>query len=105
MLDANIKMKIKKYNKLRSQVEDLKQEIESYLEEKYSISADDRFFTENDCIEPFKWDSNCSIYEWGTEFFDIKMLEKIITFIENYEERVGESPDLEEIYQHFGGTT
>ena len=101
MLDKEIKQMMKRHNKLRSQADDLKSEIEKKLEENWSISADDRFFTENGRVEPFMWDSNCSIYDWGTELFDIKMIGKIVAFIEDYRKRNGEQPDLEEIYEHF----
>ena len=101
MLDKEIEKKIKKYNKIRSQADDLQNEIENYLDENFGINEIDGFFTVSGHENPYSIDGTIPMYEWGTRYFDLKLIKKIIKFIEKFTKEVGERPDLEEIVDHF----
>ena len=94
-LPRDIIDKMSRYNRLMSQVEDLKDEVEAYLATHYNIR--------NWINTPFSENGACPIYEWGTARFDIKQIEDIIAFIDKYQREVGEFPDEEEIREHFEG--
>ena len=94
MLDKKIIEKIEKYNKKRHEVDKLQREIESILYDKYYI--DDSLIN-----SPYKMEGACPIYEWGTEIFDLEMLEKIVLFLETFEKATGEFPDYREITRKF----
>lgn len=94
MLSKEIVNKIQKYNKLRSQADDLQHEIEQYLDENHGIStigSDDAYGV----------DGSCPMYEWGTAYFDIQQIKDIIAFKEDFYNRVGEAPDDSEVREHF----
>lgn len=97
MLDKEIKKKIQKYNKIRSQADDLQYEIESYLQNNYYIDENAMGYVDGDFQHLYDIDSPCPIYEWGTRYFDIEMIEKIIKVYEDILAETGESPDNEEI--------
>ena len=86
--------KIKEYNELRSQAYKLQCEIESYLDNEFGIKT-------LSSTDAYGMDGNCPVYEWGTEYFDIEQIKKIIKFKEEYYRRVGEEPDDREVSKYF----
>lgn len=94
MLSEEMIRKMKKYNRLRSQADNLQHEIEKYLDDNYGIST----LTANDT---YGMDGNCPMYEWGTPYFNIEQIEDIISFKDDYRNEVGESPCDFEISEHF----
>ena len=101
MLTKTITKKIEQYNKYQSKADDLRHEIETYLDTKYGIYEDNRYFTDGDMHMPYSIDGKCPIYDWGTRYFDTNMINEIITFINDFTNRTGERPDLFEIEEHF----
>ena len=98
MLDKNMEAKMKEYNKLRRKADDLQSEIEEYLNDNYGI--DESSYT-GSIENPYSMDGVCPIYEWGERYFDIKQIKLIIDYIEGYRNRIGESPDIEEVANYF----
>ncbi len=94
MLSKEIEKKMEKYNKLRSQADELQHDIEKYLDEKHNIST-------LSVSDTYGMVGNCPMYEWGTEYFDIKQIKDIIAFKDAYYDKVGEDPDNDEISRHF----
>lgn len=101
MLDPKIQEKMKKYNELQSQADNLRHEVETYLDNQFCINETDSCMSDDGLTQPFSIDGNCPVYEWGTRYFDIDMIKKIIQFIEEYQSKVGEHPDIDEINKHF----
>ena len=92
MLPKDIKAKMMEYNKLRSQADDLQFEIENYLQTRFGVQTPSDIYGE---------DGECSMYEFGTEYFDIQQIEEIIAFMKDYRDRVGKDPEKNEVRDYF----
>ena len=93
-IPKEVVIKMLKYNRLRSQADNLQREIEQYLKENYGIYT----------IVPddtYGMDGNCPIYKWGTAYFDIKQIKDIVDFKKDFHNRVGEDPEDSEVSEYF----
>ena len=93
--------KIKRYNRRRREIDELKQEIASDLFNGYMIDENRVCIMDGKARRPYSDDGVIPIYEWGSRRFDLANLEALISYIEEYREQNGEDPDLPTIHKHF----
>lgn len=98
MLNNEIEEKMRRYNTLRQEADDLQSEIEDYLANNYNIDESDYC---RDITNPYSMDGVCPIYEWGERYFDIDMIKEIIDFYESFEKKNGENPEIHDVANHF----
>ena len=89
----------------------LEKEILKWLDDEYQIRKDSRYLKDGRWTEPYGVFGNCSIYDDYTvsvpdyglfrKRLKIENIKEIITFIDGYQKRVGERPDIDEIDNYF----